>query len=131
YETRFRFPYLIQLSVDEAGRTALELSGDVSFAGPRGAGLQIEFAEIVHPITIELGLSGGDNFDLVYLDVDENVLGSQRLISDMEASIEMYDIDVPIAISSIGVAAVRVLPIRIGLELADAEYLFSYLRWSE
>lgn len=130
YEDPFRFPGLTHLTADSANGLEIETSG-IAFNGKKGIGLQIDFDHLIHAEGLEIALSAGDSFELLYLDADENSIGSTTLISDQVDGIETYSVEIPGSVSSKGFAAIRVLPIRALYTLADSEYSIFQFRLIE
>ena len=126
YSVRFRFPGLQTVSLEAIPQLGSPLQLDIDFTG-QGSAAQIEFPELIHAMTVTLGVSAGDNFELEYLDADGKAIGSQQILSELETGIELYTMDVPERISTQGFAAIRLLPIRVFYENADGNYLLSTL----
>lgn len=127
YEESFRFPDMTYIEADEL----IESGAPVSFNGARGIGLQIEFSPVSYATSMEIGLSGGDDFTIYYLDSVGNILASHKLISESEGDFETYHLEIPARARETGVAALRVLPGRIRHGLTDEEFAIQFLKWQD
>ncbi len=123
--TRFRFPGLRTVRL-ETSLTDAVIELNLNFAG-QGSAAQVEFPQLVHSSNMELGLSAGDNFQLVYLDENGDELGSQVLLSAQAEGIEIHQVAIPQPIATSGFAAVRIMPIRYYYVEADGSYVLASL----
>jgi arabinofuranosyltransferase len=130
YEDQFRFPNLTQLTVDSSNTLEIE-DGGLAFNGKKGTGLQINFTDQVRAKDLEIVLSGGDSFELQFLDADGEIIGSSSVISDQTDGIETYAVDIPLSVSRTGFVSIRLLPIRALYTLADSEYAIFEFRLIE
>ncbi len=128
YAARLRFPE--QQSVTVEG-TEAELHIAFGGLGHQGVALQLEFTEPWHAAQLELGLSAGDHFELVYLDAAGEELASQTLLSRADDGLETHRVQVPAATARAGYAALRIVPIRHLNQAADGEYLIAFIRGLE
>jgi len=127
YAAQFRFPNMHYLSwKDHAEPGSSVLIRHEEFAG-EGSGMQIEFPVPIHAESLEIELSGQDNFVLFFLDAQGNELGSEKLFSGVDAPSEVFQIQVPRRVAIQGFAAIRILPIRLFYQEADGEYFFNSL----
>jgi hypothetical protein len=122
----FRFPNL-QTAFLETVASNTEMELNLNFAG-QGSAAQVDFPEMVHNSMIELALSAGDNFLLVYLDIAGDELGSQLLLSRQIDGIEIHSVSVPRPVAASGFAGMRLVPIRFYYDEADGRYLLATLR---
>jgi arabinofuranosyltransferase len=123
--THFRFPGLQTVRLETIALNA-EVGLNLAFAG-QGSAAQIEFPQLMHSSMLELTLSAGDNFLLVYLDENGEELGSQILLSAQAEGNKIHQVAVPQPIAASGFAAMRIVPIRYYYTEADGSYMLANL----
>jgi arabinofuranosyltransferase len=129
YEVEFRFPDLTY--AEGEGLERIHTPAPIAFNGIRGVGLQVELPAESHSTSLEIGLSGDDNFDLYYLDANGAILASQKLISQGEGFFTNYQLEIPAPASEQGFVAIRVLPGRIRHGLTDRTFALSFLELND
>ncbi|MBX3048866.1 MAG: hypothetical protein KIT46_01030 [Anaerolineales bacterium] len=125
YAAQLRFPELQSVAVSGTG---VELNTAFGGLGHQGVALQLEFTQPWHAGELELGLSAGDHFELVYLNAAGEELASQTLLSRTTEGIETHRVQVPATAAQAGYAALRLVPIRHLNQAADGEYLMSFIQ---
>jgi len=123
--TSFRFPNLQTVSLETVASN-VEVELNLNFAG-QGSAAQVKFPEPLHNSMLEIGLSAGDNFQLVYLDEAGDELGSQVLLSKQAEGIENHRVTVPRSVAASGFSAIRIVAIRHYYDEADGSYLLGTL----
>ncbi len=124
YSASFRFPALQTIALEVMPQLGAELIFDLDFGG-LGSAAQIDFPQLAHIAGLQLGLSAGDNFRLVYLDSTGSELASQQLMSNLDEGVETYSLAVPQNVAEVGFAAIRIVPIRVLYAEADGQYTLS------
>jgi arabinofuranosyltransferase len=124
YSAEFRFPALQTIALEAMPQPGTGLNLNLDFGG-QGSAAQIDFPQLAHLQTLQLGLSAGDNFRLVYLDRTGFELSSQQLISKIDVGAQTYSLLVPQKVAAAGFAAIRLVPIRVLYDEADGQYRLS------
>lgn len=116
----FRFPemqYADLGDISPGARYALNMD-----FGGIGSAAQVNFAGRPHFANLVLETSGGDNFDLYYLDVNGVELGKMQVRSQQNSVTETHHIATPHGIVEHGFVSIRLVPIRILDTQADGAY---------
>lgn len=115
----FRFPALesVLLPADAQGEHIL----DMHFSG-QGSAAQVNFAGPQHHTSLQVSVSGGDNFALYFLGQWETELASVRLRSEQASGVEVHDVEVPLHIAKDGYLSIRLVPVRVFNTPADGVY---------
>lgn len=116
--TLFRFPHLQHAQLTAAPGLLTQLN--LTFAG-QGAAAQVEFDQPMRADTLQLNLSGGDNFDAYFLGEGERELGRVRLLAHTSPQ-GVFSLQAPRPAVEQGYVALRVVPVRVFNQPADGDY---------
>lgn len=116
----FRFPEM-QYANLEAISVDISNVLNIKFGGI-GSAAQVNFTGNQHFTSLILETSGGDTFDLHYLDTNGVELGKATLHSQQNAGIEKHFVPTPRGLAEQGFASIRLVPIRILDNEADGTY---------